>query len=74
MRPVRDRNKQELKAIVQLAASKNITGVVEAVVYDYHEGYDLSFVFDTPGINSFQSSVIDYGNEHVLIMYLNKAQ
>ncbi len=63
----------EFQGIVKFTASRDKNGVVEAVVKDYSQDlYNFDFIFEISGIDSFLYGVEEYGDYHVITIYLNK--
>ena len=62
----------KLKPIVEQAASKDITGTVQVVLTDYSEDYNWDMIFDIPGVNYFEYTMADYGDDVVVTIFLNR--
>ncbi|MBE5946432.1 MAG: hypothetical protein E7259_05750 [Lachnospiraceae bacterium] len=60
---------------VTFEASRNSNGIVEVVATDYSEdAYDMGFIFEIPGIESYQLGILEYGDDHVITIYLNQKE
>jgi len=60
---------------VRFEAARNLNGVVEIVVTDYNKDlYNLDFIFEIPGIEYYQFGIEEYGDNHVITIYLNQKE
>ncbi len=63
----------EFQNTVRFEAARNLNGIVEMVVTDYSKDlYNLDFIFEIPGIEYYQFGIEDYGDDHVITIYLNQ--
>lgn len=63
------------KSRVMFEASRNIYGTVEVVATDYNEAtYNMDFIFEIPGIECYQLGIEEYGDNHVITLYLNQKE
>lgn len=65
-------NSEEFKTLLKQKALKNCTATIEAVVTDYVEDFDYSFMRDVDCVQYFQYTNEPYGMNDIVTIYLNQ--
>jgi transglutaminase/protease-like cytokinesis protein 3 len=65
-------NNAEFTSVVTSLAYRDRNGVMEIVLTDYDDNYDMSFLAGINGIESVAYSEEDYGDYDMLTIYLNQ--
>lgn len=61
-----------LKSVVEQAAARDITGTIQVLITDYSDDYDWNTIFEIPGVNYFEYTKTECGNDTIITIFLNR--